>query len=52
MYVLVVVATRIGTPIRRFIVGTLTTPPPTPSSPERLPANTEIAAPRPIRRAR
>ena len=56
MYVLVVVATRMGTPISTFIVGTLTTPPPMPSRPESAPANdrhdrrrTNVA--RPVRRS-
>ena len=38
MNVEVVVATRIGTPMTTFIVGTLMMPPPTPSRPEMLPA--------------
>ncbi len=52
MYVLVVRAMRIGTPMTRFIVGTLTTPPPIPSSPDSAPATSEIAVPGATRRAR
>ena len=52
MYVLVVVATRIGMCISTFIVGTLMIPPPTPSRPDNAPAKSDTNIPVPTRRAR
>src|SRR3954452_12349276 len=42
---LVAVATLSGTPMARFISGTFTMPPPTPSSADTMPANTAPAIP-------
>ena len=44
---LVAVATRSGTPIARFISGTLTIPPPIPSSADATPAPVATTTPRP-----
>ena len=52
MYVLVAVATRIGTPISTFIVGTLTMPPPIPSKPDMAPAASDTTIARRTCRAR
>jgi hypothetical protein len=41
----VAAAALIGTRQTRFSAGTLNTPPPMPSSPERFPARNEIASP-------
>ena len=49
---LVAVATRSGTPITTCISGTLTIPPPMPSSAETTPANDAPTTPRPSRRTR
>ena len=46
---LVAVDVRSGTPITRFMTGTLMIPPPTPSSAELMPANAEPAMPSGIR---
>ena len=47
MKLLVAVATRSGTPINRYMMGTLITPPPTPSNPESAPAQSDPANPAP-----
>ena len=49
---LVAVATRSGTPIARFISGTLMIPPPIPSSAETIPAPNATTTPRPRFRTR
>src|SRR4029077_6556350 len=49
---LVAVATLSGTPIARFMSGTLTIPPPTPSRADTTPAHTAPTAPEPGRPTR
>ena len=49
---LVAVATLSGTPIARFMSGTLMIPPPTPSRADTTPANTAPIAPKPSRSTR
>ena len=49
---LVAVATRSGTPIARFISGTLMMPPPIPSNADVTPAPVAITTPRPRLRTR
>ena len=47
MRLLVAMVALSGTPMSRFMIGTLNAPPPTPSSPETLPATNESTNPMP-----